>query len=264
LRIKIDLESLSTVGLVLPRHHNYLIQGFIYRNLSKAIATKVHDQGYKYGKREFRLFTFSRLFGRFESRDRNLTFKEKCTLWIASPITEILESLACSLARKGKMKIGNNYCRVLSIEVPFTGDYNKELLIRALSPITVYSTLFTQDKKKKTYYYSPFEDNFSRLLKENLLKKYVLINNGEPEGELDFSITPEKVSKRNEHIIFYKETVIKAWSGIYRLKGSIELIKLAFDCGLGAKNSQGFGMIEQWNRNRRDNRASRARYEPQR
>jgi len=108
LRIKIDLESLSKHGLVLPRHHNYLIQGFIYRNLSKAIATKAHDQGYKYGKREFRL------------------------------------------------------------------------------------------------------------------------------------------------IKFQKETVIKTWSGIYPLKGLIELIKLAFDWGLGAKNSQGFGMIEKWNRNRRE------------
>jgi len=242
------LESYSSKTLILPKHYNYLIQGFIYRNLSKAIATKVHDQGYKYGKREFRLFTFSRLFGRFEFQDGNIVFKEKCTLWIASPITEILESFACSLARKGKIKIGNNDCHVMSIEVPFIGDYNEELLVRVLSPITVYSTLFTKDKKKKTYYYSPFEDNFSKLLKENLFKKYVLVNKGEHDSKFDFSIRPEKVSKKNEHIIFYKETVIKAWSGIYRLKGSIELIKLAFDCGLGAKNSQGFGMIEKWNR----------------
>lgn len=29
-------------------------------------------------------------------------------------------------------------------------------------------------------------------------------------------------------------------------EGSPELIKVAFDCGLGAKNSQGFGMIEKY------------------
>ena len=42
----------------------------------------------------------------------------------------------------------------------------------------------------------------------------------------------------------FKNTVVKAWSGIYERTGPPDLLRLAFDCGLGAKNSQGFGMIE--------------------
>jgi CRISPR-associated endoribonuclease Cas6 len=246
LRIKINFEAHKKNRLEFPVHYNYLIQGFIYRNLTKKIASRVHNQGFKHGKREFRMFTFSRLFGRFQFKNGNIIYEGRCTLWIASPITEILESFASSLARKGRFKIGKSYCQVTSIEVPFSEDYDTGVLVRTLSPITVYSTLMTGDKHRKTYYYTPFESDFSRLIKDNLLKKYILLNNGKANKRLNFSIIPEKVSKRNEHIIYYKETVVKAWSGIYKLRGSKELIKIAFDCGLGSKNSQGFGMVEKW------------------
>jgi len=246
LRIKISFSALSKKGFMLPRHHNYLVQAFIYRNLSRHIARFVHDRGYRYEKRRFRLFTFSRIYGKFIQQEDMIVYPAKCSLWIASPITEILESFAASLARKGKFKLGSNFCSVDSIEVPFSEKYGEEIIIRVLSPITVYSTLLTRDNKKKTYYYSPFEPDFSRLIKENLFKKYALLNHGETEEKLIFSIEPKKVSKRNLHIIFYKKTVIKAWSGIYILRGSASLIRIAFDCGLGAKNSQGFGMIEKY------------------
>jgi len=245
MRIKITLESLNNNNIVLPKHYNYLLQGVIYRNLTKCIARRVHDIGYKYKNRDFRLFTFSRFFGQFEARNGNLIYIGKYTLWIASPMVEILESFASTLARKGKIKLGNNFCRIIAIEVPFSEEYKSAIFVRTLSPITIYSTLLTQDKRKKTYYYTPFENEFSKLLKENLLKKYALVY-GKENNYLDFSIKPEKVSNRNEHVIFYKDTVVKAWSGIYKISGAKELIKLAFDCGLGAKNSQGFGMIEKY------------------
>jgi len=35
-------------------------------------------------------------------------------------------------------------------------------------------------------------------------------------------------------------------SGIYEIDGSEELLQVAFDAGLGSKNSQGFGMIEKY------------------
>jgi CRISPR-associated endoribonuclease Cas6 len=38
--------------------------------------------------------------------------------------------------------------------------------------------------------------------------------------------------------------VIKGWFGIYEKDGDPRLLKLAYSTGLGAKNSQGFGMID--------------------
>ena len=61
----------------------------------------------------------------------------------------------------------------------------------------------------------------------------------------DAYIRPIKVdTKRNFHIIIFKDFVIKAWSGIYELNMPHPLIKMAYDAGLGSKNSQGFGMWE--------------------
>jgi CRISPR-associated endoribonuclease Cas6 len=245
MRIKINLEPIGE-RLTLPSHYNYILQAFIYRNLSKTLAEKVHSQGFAFEKRQFRLFTFSRLLGSFQRNQDTIFYQNTISLWVASPLTEILESFASHLARKGKIKLGTSYCRITGIEVPFKEEYDNSVTVKMLSPVTAYSTLLTLDKKRKTYYYSPFEEDFKRICHQNLLKKYQILNNKALDSNINFSIIPERVSKRNEHIIMYKGTVIKAWSGIYRLEGSPELIKVAFDCGLGAKNSQGFGMIEKY------------------
>lgn len=245
MRIKIVFEPYNKNNIILPQHYNYLIQGFIYTNLKKHIAKKVHNVGFKYQKRKFRFFTFSRIFGDFDITENGIVYKSTCTIWIASPMTEILESFVSSLAHKIKVKLGDNYCQISAMEVPFTKKYPAELMVRTLSPITVYTTLYTQDQRKKTYYYNPFEDEFSKQIKENLTKKYTVLY-GETDSELNFSIVPYKVSQRNEHVVIYKGTVVKAWSGIYKITGTEDLMQVAFDCGLGAKNSQGFGMIEEY------------------
>jgi CRISPR-associated endoribonuclease Cas6 len=67
--------------------------------------------------------------------------------------------------------------------------------------------------------------------------------------DLHLNIEPYRFSpKYNERIVYFKHTVIKGYTGIYRLTGSPELIKVTYDAGLGAKSSEGFGMWEIWNR----------------
>lgn len=245
MRIKINLEPVGE-RINLPVHYNHILQAFIYRNLSQTLADKIHSQGFAYKKRQFRLFTFSRLFGHFLRDGDTISYQGSLSLWIASSLTEILESFASHLVRKGRIKLGDGYCRISGVEVAFAEDYGNCLTIKMLSPMTIYSTLLTSDKKKKTYYYSPFEEDFSRICHQNLLKKYHILKKEPFVSAEQFSLIPERVTKKNEHIIIYKGTVIKAWSGIYRLTAPKELLAIAFDCGLGAKNSQGFGMIEKY------------------
>ena len=54
-------------------------------------------------------------------------------------------------------------------------------------------------------------------------------------------IVPLKVK---ESIILYKDTVVKGWCGVFLMEGHLTLIRCVYDTGLGAKNSQGFGMFE--------------------
>lgn len=139
------------------------------------------------------------------------------------------------------MRLARELIIVSSIEVHPNRKFGKEVLINTLAPITVYSTLNTRDNRKKTYYYSPYEKEFSNLVTDNLRKKFKLVHHKEP-GKRSLIIEP--VDGVYEKILKYKETIIKGWMGKFKLKGSPSLISIAYDTGLGSKNSQGFGMFE--------------------
>lgn len=53
--------------LVLPMHYQQMLQGLIYHSLNeKEFQTFLHDQGFAFEKRRLKMFTFSRLFGKFQ------------------------------------------------------------------------------------------------------------------------------------------------------------------------------------------------------
>lgn len=241
MRISVGLSPAGN-AIEVPIHYNHLLQGLIYGHMDPALAGPLHDQGYLVERRPFKLFVFSRLIGRFHRRDGLLIFTSEVRFEVASPIERAAHSLGLGLLRAGTVKLGQSLAQVQQIQVLGRPQISGSLLIRALSPITVYSTLASHDGKKKTYYYSPFEREFAQLVASNLSKKYRALTGHHPSsGEL--SITPIGVNKHNEALVTFKGTVIKGWTGRYRLDGSADLIALALDAGLGSKNSQGFGMI---------------------
>jgi CRISPR-associated endoribonuclease Cas6 len=52
------------------------------------------------------------------------------------------------------------------------------------------------------------------------------------------------VGKQDLRVLEYRGTVIKGWTGLYELDLPEPFFLLAYDSGLGSKNSQGFGMVE--------------------
>ncbi|HID55466.1 TPA: CRISPR-associated endoribonuclease Cas6 [Candidatus Poribacteria bacterium] len=236
--------------LTLPIQYNSLLQGMIYHNLERSLADWLHDKGISFGKRRFKLFTFSRLMGRYRivrnDRGRFITFSGLVKLHVGSVHDEFLSSLAEHLLRYSPVLIGEWGCEVESVEVEEMPEVSMPVKVKAISPITVYSTLMTGDGRKKTYYYSPFEGEWEKHILANLLRK------GEALGWEDDKlkelskghVRPIRVRKSDESVVMYRETVIKGWMGIYELNLSEPFFRLAYDAGLGAKNSQGFGMVE--------------------
>ncbi|MCD6575438.1 CRISPR-associated endoribonuclease Cas6 [Candidatus Aerophobetes bacterium] len=251
MRLTITLQSSGPASLVkLSLHYNYALQSFIYHHISTHLANFIHNKGYRYEGRVFRLFTFSRMVGKYwiEKKDQTIVFSSPFKFQISSPVEEFIQEFAETLARVPDVSIENRSLLVSSIEVHFSPFITSPVFVRMLSPVTCYSTLLTADGKKKTYYFSPFEEEFSRLIRENIFKKYVSFYQRKPASS-EFSILPAKVDKRSEKIIKYTPhrasyTIVKGWMGVYKLEGNPELIRLAYDAGLGAKNSQGFGMFE--------------------
>ena len=106
-----------------------------------------------------------------------------------------------------------------------------------------YSTSQKEDKKT-TNYYSPWQKAFVDIVHNNLLDKYDLIY-GQRLPNSEFSLLPNgSQESKCKKIIEYKGTYIVAYSGIYWLKANPDLIKVAYDAGLGSKNAQGFGCWE--------------------
>jgi len=243
MRIKITFEEINGKKIIFPVHYNYLIQSFIYKNISKELSDFLHDKGFIYGKRKFKMFVFSRIFSKnLKISGEKIEFDKNIYFFLSSPLKEFISQFAEGLLKKSEFEIQKNNLILKEIFVMPVPKISKIIKIKMLSPVTVYSTLY-KDKKKKTYYYSPFEKEFNLLLKENLIKKYEAFY--KKKIEFDFEIKPLKVNKNFEKIIIYKGTVIKGWLGKYEIKSdNEEIIKFSYDVGLGSKNSQGFGMFE--------------------
>ncbi len=238
------VEFLGEKAVVLSVEHSHLLQAVVYHEIDQpAFRSFLHEQSFVLGRRHFKLFTFSRLMGKF-SMDREkqrILFTLTCRLVIASPLPLLMEEMAKGFLRRGQVRLGENTLAVGSVQVRSTEVTGSSLTVRMLSPLTVYSTL--NEQRKPFTYYSPFEPRFANLVRENLAKKYQLVFGQEPELD-GFSFTPLGVREGDLKVIRYKGTIVKGWMGKYRLSGDPRLLELALIAGLGSKNSQGFGCCE--------------------
>ena len=102
---------------------------------------------------------------------------------------------------------------------------------------------------RRTYYIRPCEgEAFSQAVRNNLLHKYRLLHSGElpTDDRLTLTFDPTYLD-RDPHVgtkkITFKDIHIIGAFAPFTLTGSPELMQTAWECGLGEKNSSGFGMI---------------------
>ncbi|MFA5878933.1 MAG: CRISPR-associated endoribonuclease Cas6 [Candidatus Margulisiibacteriota bacterium] len=240
MRIKVTLNFDHV--LKLPISYNHIIQAFLLKNISSELADFLHNQGYVYQNRVFKQFVFSNLFGKYQIEMPNIFFQDEVCFWVASPISDFLSQFAESLFKK-ELELCGQKVVVSSVEIKKLEIKEPKIKIKMLSPMTVYSTL-TNGDKKKTYYYSPFEADFTELISENLRKKYLAFYPDAETNNFEFKIRPINVQRYHEKIVKYKDFIIKGWLGNYELTGSLEVLNFATEAGLGSKNSQGFGCFE--------------------
>ncbi len=213
--------------------------------LDKVESQWLHDEGFKFEKRKFKLFVFSEILEKaiFEKSSKKFIFPEKITFYIASPVNWILEQFAKNSILNNEFYLGSNKVVLRSIEVLKYPVLDKsKILIKTLSPIEVHSTLTSANGKNKTYYYSPKEREFSELINKNLQKKWEAFY--KEKCPYNLKIIPLRNYNYRQIILSLKKLVIKGWKGKFILEGDIPLIKFAFDAGLGSRNSLGFGMID--------------------
>ncbi len=143
-----------------------------------------------------------------------------------------------------EINLGGNIVSLKEIAVLKQAEINtSKILIKTLSPIEVHST-FEIEGKKKTHYYTPFEEDFNRLINENAKKKWEAFY----KEKCPFELKIEPVGFNKEKIVRFGQknryVIVKGWNGRFRLYGEPEFLRFIVDAGLGSRNSQGFGMVE--------------------
>lgn len=226
-------------NLVLPINYNHILQAIIYKGVSASAdySEFLHDSGFSYGSRSFKLFNFSLLQGKYDIVDKSISFRNEVFFEVRSPDIFMIRVLAESISKNG---IDYGGLHISDVEV-FLFDETVEdnaVQIQMVSPLCVYTT---DPDTKRTHFYSPMEPEFPQLVNENFVRKYSACYGKAPESGV--AIEPHHITDRDKFVTSYKGFYISGWMGTYYLYGARKHLDFLFQSGLGTRNSQGFGMF---------------------
>ena len=230
--------------LQLPQQYNKILQAALLNWLNdESYAGFLHHDGYRCEKRIYKLYAFSNIFGnyRINRQDRTITFYDQIQIYLSFYTEESHQLILNNIQDQRPIRFGGDWYALLKCEL--IQEKMQPCIVKALSPVTVHSTLLSGEGKKKTYYFSPEEKEFFDQIRSNLCRKYVSIYEREPK-DTDFFVRLFG-RERREVTILYDRFVIRGYMGRFVLDGSHELIRLALLSGLGARNGIGMGFVLQ-------------------
>lgn len=244
------LDLVPTDGtLTLPVHYSDIVQGFIYRAMGDtSLSSHVHDYGVRtVDGKPAKLFAFSRLTSDRFTIDRHaktITFVGIVRLVVTSALDEMIYDLTTSLLKEKRITLNGRQLTVRQARIQAYSGTVTQTQIRCLSPITVYRTLTQSNGRKFTQYYKPGTDEFNMLLRQNLAFKSRALGHDATIEDIELEITPVVAGAMRERILLFHGSPIHAWEGDFRIQGTARELELAWNAGLGAKGSAGFGVVE--------------------
>ncbi|MBO9638184.1 MAG: CRISPR-associated endoribonuclease Cas6 [Siphonobacter aquaeclarae] len=244
----------ETAGSVIPINYQYELSAWIYRVIARAdqdYATFLHELGFRTGKKSFKFFTFSQLDvpRRAVEGDRLRILSDTVRLKISFLLDAAAEQFIIGLFKGQRMELADRKSRaafqVAQVDVLAPAPAVSELHLRTLSPLVIgrKNTLGHDD------YLSPDEDDFPKLLIENLKDKYKAAypESVVPVEEIRFRLV--RLHQRPTKLITIKagmpeETRVRGYLLDFELSGPSEVLEVGLLAGFGKYCSQGFGMAE--------------------
>ena len=260
MRIALQLSHRNRY-LTLPVNVNHLISSLIYQivsNSSSEFAKKLHEQGYRLDKRTFKLFTFSPLIPvghrrwRMNGDGTMTTDAGNVSLLISSGKAEFVEHLVIGLLHQPFVQVGRQRFRVETVKKLDPPEIGDDMQFIMLSPLVCSAK---REGEKYPQYLMPGDEEFERVLLENLLGKYAALH-GKPfeddNTELQFEVPEEYLDRKQGKIsklITLKEgspdeTKVRGTFAPFRLRVPQPLMEVGYYCGFGGLNAQGFGMVK--------------------
>ncbi len=248
-------------------NYQYPLSAWIYKILSRsspAYSNFLHNMGYVGPDGKLRkLFTFSGLFFRPKAMPDARSLKIKrgslATLYISSPmINEFIQHFVTGLFRKQQFTIADRTAStefiVEQVETLPVPQFKSKSHFIAKSPI-VLTTPLKNGPSRRAYYYRPTDTGLSEAVRKSLLKKHSAVHGHPPSNDkLEFALDhkaierhggPKSITRR--HIIrdgYPDATDVIGFIAPFELDGSTELMRTAWECGIGDKCSMGFGCVE--------------------
>lgn len=259
MRIRFELTPPGAVWL--PWSHQYALSSAVYATIARAspgFSTFLHDRGFIADGKQFRLFTFSSLRGRvIERTSFGLLMNSPIELLCSSPVPEFVRAVAEGALQVGVLRVRELALPVGPVETLPDPAFSSKMCFRPLSPITVSTGRIDPDGKMRATYLSPEEPAFFEHLANNLLRKYEALNGQPPDNpRVKFRLASELMPTRGRlsKLIDIKGIKVRGWLVPIEAEGEPELLRLAYEAGLGEKNSAGFGMMEVAESNQKEER----------
>lgn len=239
MRLRINLKGKNNFKV--PFNYNHILSSIIYNKIVDLdLANDLHTSN------SFKFFNFSQLNiqkrkiveNGILSRDGRLNFH------LSSPNDLLIKSLVSGFVDDLEIKFKNEKLIVEKIEALKMPDFSEKSEFKTISPINIRD-IQEVDGQLKRVDLAP-SDKFFKGVENNLIKKYCLFN--------EIKSTDKKIKAYSEmaNVKRKRITIPKGPNTTYHraymmdliLEGDIDLIKFAYDVGLGEKNSMGFGMIK--------------------
>lgn len=223
--------------LTVPVHINHILQATILSWLSDENYSKfIHDVGYTYGKRRYKLFSFSSLYGpnTFDKKTKKVTFYDKAKFFLSAVDEAFFEYVLNTIIHNSYVRVSNQEAFVSKISFipPVT---TSKVVVKTMSPIVVYAT----DDSDKVHFFSPHEPEFEEYIVSNAKRKIVSYF-----GKDDSNFTIKHIgSNPKKAVVQYKKGFFVGWKTMFEIEGDPEIINFLIGSGLGSKNSAGFGCV---------------------
>ena len=219
------------------------LQGLFYCALERGqpkLAHKIHGIGFSGGGKRYKLVTFSLMCPeKYEKTPQGLHVRGRLRWWISSPLESVVEALALGLLAQPEVRFGIHTLHVGQISVLLPPTFTEKMTFITLSPIFVSTGHRNDEGKFCKRFLSPEEPEFTRVLVENLRRKFIAAYGEVSDGELRFEWLDEPRSK----LFCVNKIKVRGWMLRFCVSGSTDLIRLGYDAGFGERNAQGFGMV---------------------
>ncbi|MDW8075942.1 MAG: CRISPR-associated endoribonuclease Cas6 [Bacteroidota bacterium] len=257
MRLRIELRARAT-GVV-GWDYRYALAAWVYgllRRIEPAYAEFLHQHGYALdARRRTRLFTFSFRVPTAQPTPEGLAIRPgtRAEMLLSSPLQEaFLKPVVEAIIAYSRLELvvppHRAVWQVEAVEAMPPPLLGEAVTAQLLSPVVVS----VPGAVHPQYLYA-LDERVPEQLRQNALKKYRALTGCDAPGDIRFAVdrtyVEQKGGEHSRRITSLhrikagtpEETAIRAFRAPIHIQGDRRIIAVLYDCGIGEKNSMGFG-----------------------